>query len=235
MAQSKIEWTEYSWNPVTGCTKISSGCQNCYAEKMAKRLHGMGNPRYTNGFDVTLHPDLLDLPKQWKKPKVVFVNSMSDLFHEKIPISFIKKVFKTMNECPHHTFQVLTKRSERLLLESKNLTWTHNIWMGVTVESKELIHRITDLQKTDARVKFISFEPLLGLIENIPLDNIDWSIVGGESGHKSRPMKEEWAISIRDQCIEKHIPYFFKQWGGFNKHKNGNLLEGQTWEQMPII
>lgn len=235
MAQTKIEWTEYSWNPVTGCTKISAGCANCYAERMAHRLHAMGNPRYAEDFNIKLHPDLINLPLKWKAPRVIFVNSMSDVFHEEIPSSFIHDIFKTMNDSPQHTFQILTKRSDRLLKESKNINWTHNIWMGVTVENSNYIQRIKHLQSIKARVKFISCEPLIGPILNLPLKNIDWVIVGGESGHGSRKMEREWAITIRDQCLKNNVPYFFKQWGGYNKHKNGRLLDGCLWDQMPNI
>lgn len=232
---SKIEWTEYTWNPVTGCTKISAGCSNCYAERMAKRLHAMGNIRYANGFQVTLHNDLIERPLSWNKPRVIFVNSMSDLFHEKIPVSFIKKIFKTMNRCPHHTFQVLTKRAERLAQISQELKWTHNIWMGVTVENSANQNRIDHLASCGARVKFLSCEPLLGYMPSLPLEKIDWVIAGGESGPRSRAIEPEWVISIRDQCLEHDIPYFFKQWGGWNKKHNGNILEGKKWEQMPML
>jgi len=231
---TSIEWTEYSWNPVTGCTKISSGCQNCYAEKMANRLKSMRSNRYRNGFNITLQQDLLYIPHKWKKPRIVFVNSMSDLFHEKIPLTYIKKVFKVMNECPQHTFQVLTKRSDRLLKVSNELNWTHNIWMGVSVEDNKVINRIKDLKLVKAKTKFISFEPLLENINIRTLKGINWVIVGGESGPKSREMKEEWAKHIRDICINENVPYFFKQWGGFYKRRNGRLLEGVEWSGMPI-
>lgn len=232
---SKIEWTEYTWNPVTGCSKLSAGCLNCYAERMAKRLKAMRNPRYITGFKVAMHDDLIEKPLSWHKPRVIFVNSMSDLFHEEIPDSFIKKIFKTMNKCPQHTFQVLTKRAGRLAEISRKLNWTSNIWMGVTVESSENKNRIDFLSKCGARVKFLSCEPLLGPIRELPLSGIDWVIVGGESGPHSRPMKPEWAISIRDQCIKHDVPYFFKQWGGWDKKNNGRILEGKTWGQMPPL
>lgn len=232
---STIEWTEFTWNPVTGCTKISPGCLNCYAERFALRLKAMGVKRYRKGFDVTLQRDTIELPLSWKSPRVIFVNSMSDLFHEAIPFEFVAKVFNVMNQCPQHTFQVLTKRSERLMAFGPDLLWTHNIWMGVSVEDSRMMFRIQDLQRTPARVKFLSCEPLIGPIPRLPLDGIDWVIVGGESGPNARPMKEEWALSIRDQCIRKGVPYFFKQWGGVNKHATGRLLKGRTWDQMPPL
>ena len=236
MAQpSRIEWTEFSWNPVTGCSKVSSGCAHCYAERMAHRLQAMGVARYKAGFRVRTHPELLSVPLKWRRPRVVFVNSMSDLFHEEIPKSFIKDVFKVMNQCPQHTFPVLTKRSQRLVELSGNLRWTHNIWMGVTVENSEVIDRIQDLHQCDARVKFVSCEPLLGPIPELILDGIDWVIVGGESGPNARPMKKSWAISIRDKCIEMEVPYFFKQWGGWNKKATGRELDGRIWNQMPPL
>lgn len=231
--KTSIEWTEYSWNPVTGCTKISDGCLNCYAEKMARRLKSMGNSRYKNGFEVTLQEDLLDIPYQWKKPRMVFVNSMSDLFHHDIPFEYISKVFTVMNNCPQHTFQILTKRSERLVECSIHLKWTHNIWIGVSIENNKVLNRLKDLKKVRARTRFISFEPLLEKIELKTLNGIDWVIVGGESGPNSREMKEEWATSIRDICISNNIPYFFKQWGGFYKKRNGRLLDGIEWSNMP--
>lgn len=232
-AITPIEWTESSWNPVTGCTKITDGCKNCYAFAMAKRLHAMKNPRYINGFDVTLHEDLVDLPLKWKKPRKIFVNSMSDLFHEDIPDEFIERVFFTMHKASWHTFQILTKRSERLLNLSKSLPWPSNVWQGVTVENKEVISRIDDLRQTPAKTKFLSCEPLIGPLDNINLENIDWVIVGGESGPGARQIKEEWVKAIRDQCLEKNIAFFFKQWGGVQKHKTGKLLEGRIWDQYP--
>lgn len=230
---SKIEWTETTWNPVTGCTKISTGCQNCYAYTLAKRLKAMSNPRYINGFDVTLHYDLLDKPLSWKSPKKIFVNSMSDLFHEDISIEFIEKVFATMNKASWHTFQVLTKRSENLKKLSPSLKWSENIWMGVTVESFLEKYRIDDLKETDAKIKFLSLEPLLSSLGDINLNGIDWVIVGGESGPKARPMNIDWVREIRDQCIEQKTPFFFKQWGGVNKKKNGRLLDNKIWDEYP--
>lgn len=232
---SSIEWTESTWNPVTGCTKISDGCENCYAERMAKRLKAMGHPNYVNGFTVTCHQHVLDLPLSWRKPKMVFANSMSDLFHRDVPTSFIKKVFLTMNKTPWHCFQVLTKRSGRMPKISKGLSWASNIWMGVTVENERHINRILELQKTPASVKFLSLEPLLGPMQNIPLKAIDWVIVGGESGPGAREMKKNWVAGIRDQCLAANVPFFFKQWGGVNKKKAGRLLDDRLWNEMPAL
>ena len=234
MAQtSKIEWTESSWNPVTGCTKISAGCRYCYAERLAHRLQKMGQRRYINGFLVTLHPDLISIPLRWKKPKLIFVNSMSDLFHEKIPDNFIIKIFETMRLAHWHTFQILTKRAARLSRLSPILDWPDNVWMGVTVESEKEIFRLKELQKVPAAVRFVSMEPLLGSIPDSPYKNIDWVIVGGESGPKARPMGREWAIQIRNRCHQNNIPFFFKQWGGFRKKENGSLLEGKYYNEYP--
>ena len=234
MAQpSKIEWTETTWNPVTGCTKISEGCKNCYAERMALRLRAAGSPNYANGFKVTLHPHALEIPLRWKQSRTIFVNSMSDLFHKDVPFDFISKVFDVMCHASHHRFQILTKRSGRLLQLSSKLNWPPNVWMGVTVENADCTFRINDLRNTSAAIKFISFEPLLGPIHNIDLEGIDWGIVGGESGPKSRPMKPEWVTNIRDQCLLEKVPFFFKQWGGVNKKKNGRLLDDRTWDDTP--
>jgi protein gp37 len=236
MAQkTKIEWTEYTWNPVTGCTKISAGCTNCYAERMAIRLKSMGVKRYRNGFKVTLHPDLIDKPLNWSTPRVVFINSMSDLFHEQVPLEFIERVFSVMNQCPQHTFQVLTKRSERLLELSDRLKWSHNIWTGVTVENSDCAYRIDNLAQVPARTRFVSFEPLIGPVSDIEFTKIDWVIVGGESGPYARTMKKEWVTEIRDLCISNGIPYFFKQWGGKRKKRNGRILDGKTWDEMPVL
>lgn len=232
---SKIEWTELTWNPVTGCTKLSAGCKNCYAERMARRLKAIGSARYQNGFNITLHHDLLEKPLDWKKPRVIFVNSMSDLFHEKVPLNFIKSVFNTMAKCPQHTFQVLTKRSDRLAEISGDLHWPHNVWMGVSVEDERVVNRIDDLRVSDARVKFLSCEPLIGPLPKLNLRGIDWVIVGGESGPNSRPMKKEWVEQIRDQCAETGVHYFFKQWGGRNKKATGRELDGRTWDAMPPL
>lgn len=235
MAQSRIEWTEMTWNPTSGCTKVSAGCKYCYAEVMAKRLKAMGVDKYKNGFDVAIHPSVLNIPYTWKTSKVVFVNSMSDLFHEKIPLAFIQKVFKVMNDNPQHVFQVLTKRAERLKELSSKLKWGHNIWMGVSVENKKTLNRIDSLRESDARVKFLSCEPLLEDLGKINLKKIDWVIVGGESGHKARPMLVDWVVNIQDQCEDNDISFFFKQWGGKNKKKSGRELNGKTYNQMPAI
>ncbi|TET82081.1 MAG: phage Gp37/Gp68 family protein [Anaerolineales bacterium] len=232
---SAIEWTEATWNPVTGCTKVSAGCQNCYAERMSHRLKAMGQPNYIDGFKVKTHKSVLSLPLKWKKPHKIFVNSMSDLFHEDLPTSFISDVFKIMCVCPQHTFQILTKRSKNLGKLSHSLPWPDNVWIGVTVENSDYLRRIDDLRVTPARIKFISFEPLLGSIPCIDLTNIDWVIVGGESGPGARPMSTSWVEEIRDQCSVAGIPFFFKQWGGFNKKKAGRLLDGRTWDDMPAI
>ena len=232
---SSIEWTESTWNPITGCNKISLGCKNCYAERMAKRLEAMGSPNYENGFKLSLHEHALRLPLSWKKPQTIFVNSMSDLFHKNVPLEFILRVFETMSKAHWHLFQILTKRSERLLQLNKYLPWTKNIWMGVSIENEDYINRIDHLKKTDAAVKFLSLEPLLGPINNLELKNIDWVIVGGESGPSARPMLERWVIDIKDQCIEQNTPFFFKQWGGVNKKKAGRVLEGKIWDELPKV
>jgi len=233
--QSTIEWTGSTWNPVSGCTKISAGCLNCYAERMARRLKAMGQKRYRKGFKVTLHPEALDEPCRWKKPRIVFVNSMSDLFHDAIPDEFIQDVFKVMNDNTHHTFQILTKRSQRLNQITPLLDWPENIWMGVTIENADYTFRIDHLRQTSAAIKFLSLEPLLGPIPDLELDGIDWIIVGGESGPRARPMLKEWVIDIKRKCENKNVPFFFKQWGGVNKKKAGRLLEGRTWDSYPKI
>jgi len=233
MKRSRIEWTESTWNPVTGCTKISAGCTNCYAERMAKRLHAMGQPNYKNGFKVTCHEHALELPLKWRKPQVIFVNSMSDLFHEDIPEQFIARVFDVMLRADWHRFQVLTKREERLRELSQRLPWPENVLMGVTVENIACINRITALQNTTAKIKFLSMEPLLEPIENLDLRGIDWVIVGGESGFGARPMKEEWVTDIKLQCEANGVPFFFKQWGGVNKKSTGRTLLGRTWDAVP--
>ena len=234
MAQSDIEWTEMTWNPVTGCTKITAGCKYCYAEVMARRLQAMGVEKYKDAFKVAMHPSALNIPYSWKKPKVVFVNSMSDLFHPEVSLKFIQKVFQVMNENPQHTFQVLTKRSERLAEIHTDLNWTDNIWMGVSVEDSPVMYRIDGLRGTGAKVKFLSCEPLIGALPNMALTNIDWVIVGGESGRKPRPMKESWVLDILDQCQANGTKFFFKQWGGTNKKKTGRLLMEKTWDDMPM-
>jgi protein gp37 len=234
-AKSSIEWTEMTWNPVTGCTKVSQGCKNCYASRMALRLEAMGSERYANGFKPTVHEDLVDLPKKWRKSRTIFVNSMSDLFHEDIPEPFIRRVFATMQECPQHTFQVLTKRSKRLLKLGSSLDWPLNVWMGVSVESANVISRISDLAEVPAKVRFLSCEPLIGPLEGMQLQGIHWVIVGGESGPRARPMQSSWVESIQMQCKDAEVPFFFKQWGGVRKHKTGRTLNGRVFDEMPSI
>ena len=234
MAQSSIEWTEMTWNPVTGCTKISAGCKYCYAEVMTRRLQAMGLEKYKEGFAIRTHEDALLIPYSWKGYKIVFVNSMSDLFHPNVPLSFIRKVFSVMNNTPQHTYQVLTKRAERLFELHEELTWSPNIWMGVSVEDARVVNRIDFLRNTNAQVKFLSCEPLIGPVQNMNLDGIDWVIVGGESGKKARPLKEWWIWDIRQQCQEVGTAFFFKQWGGTNKKKSGRLLGNRTYDEMPI-
>lgn len=230
---SHIEWTESTWNPVTGCTKISPGCKHCYAERMAFRLQAMGQPNYANGFEVTLHDHMLTRPLEWKKSQTIFVNSMSDLFHKDVPLEFIQKVFAVMQQAHWHQFQVLTKRSERLLELSPQLEWMPNIWMGVSVESEKYTFRIDHLRQTQAMVKFLSLEPLLGPLPALDLTGINWVIVGGESGPGARPLKREWVTDIRDQCQQAKVPFFFKQWGGVRKKKRGRELDGRTYDEMP--
>jgi Bacteriophage protein gp37 len=232
-AKSKIEWTECTWNPVTGCSKVSSGCQNCYAYKMANRLKLMGCKKYRNGFDVTLHEYCLNDPLKIRRPSFIFVNSMSDLFHEKIPDEFIQKVFKVMNQASWHTFQILTKRSERLADLAGQLNWTDNIWQGVTVESGEYKSRIDDLRTVSSPVRFISFEPLIGPVKDVNFKGIDWAIIGGESGPGARTMKQEWVLDIKEECTQQNILFYFKQWGGTNKKKTGRMLLGTTWDARP--
>ena len=231
--KSSIEWTESTWNPVTGCTKISEGCAHCYAERMARRLKAMGQKNYADGFKVTLHPHVLDLPLTWKKPQTIFVNSMSDLFHNDIPISFIRKVFDVMERAHWHRFQILTKRAERLSELASLLNWSENIWMGVTVENCSCSKRIDYLRHIPAAVRFLSLEPLLEPLPNMDLSNIDWVIVGGESGPGARPMNKKWVLDIQEQCCKANVPFFFKQWGGVNKKKTGRLLNGRVYCEMP--
>ena len=235
MATTKIEWTESTWNPITGCTKITSGCKFCYAEVMARRLQAMGQEKYSNGFELTLHPETLKEPYTWKKPKMIFVNSMSDLFHKDVPIEYIQNIFRVMKDNPQHVFQILTKRADVLhYYDSEGwLDWSHNIWMGVTVEDNSVTKRIDLLKETGARVKFLSCEPLLSDLPNLNLQNIDWVIVGGESGRTPRPIKEEWVLNIQEQCNTQSVAFYFKQWGGTNKKKNGRLLKGETYSEMP--
>lgn len=236
MANSSIEWTEMTWNPTTGCTKVSSGCKYCYAEIMTRRLKAMGQKKYEYGFNtIKMHSETLSIPYSWKSPKIVFVNSMSDLFHSDVTIEFIKDVFEVMNDNPQHIFQVLTKRADRLYEIHEELKWSNNIWMGVTVENADVINRIDYLRKTKAKIKFLSLEPLLSPLPNLNLNNINWVIVGGESGSKPRAMEENWVIDIQQQCQSLNIPFFFKQWGGRNKKEAGRLLNGQMYNEMPEI
>ena len=232
-SQSSIEWTDATWNPVTGCSKISAGCKFCYAERLALRLQAMGQPRYADGFSVTLHPDLLDAPRRWRSPRLVFVNSMSDLFHEQVPLPFVRQVFQTMEECPQHVFQILTKRSNRLKESAALLRWPENVWIGVSVEDSRVLARIKDLREVPAAVRFLSCEPLIGPLDALPLDGIDWVIVGGESGPGARPMRREWALSVLQQCRRRGVPFFFKQWGGARKKVAGRTLNGTTYDEMP--
>ena len=231
---SAIEWTQTTWNPVTGCTKVSLGCKNCYAECMARRLRAMGSRNYANGFKLTVHEHVLAAPFQWKRPMLVFVNSMSDLFHEDVPLEFILQVFEVMRLAKRHQFQVLTKRAERISALNSRLQWPDNVWMGVTVETADYQFRIDHLRRTSARIKFISLEPLLGPMPRLDLQNIDWVIVGGESGPRARPIAPEWVSKIRDQCRVAQVPFFFKQWGGRKRKKSGRLLEGRVWDEMPV-
>ena len=233
MAQSSIEWTEQTWNPVTGCTKISPGCKFCYAEKFAQRLQSMGADNYKNGFKLTLHPHMLEKPLEWKKPSTIFVNSMSDLFHKDVPEAFIIAVFEIMNKAHWHRFQILTKRPERVVELNQKLRWTPNIWMGTSVENNDYTSRIDFLRKTSAKIKFLSLEPLLGPLPNLNLEKIDWVIVGGESGFKARSMKPDWVLDIQEQCQKSNVSFFFKQWGGKNKKQAGRILNGRTWDEMP--
>ena len=233
MSYSTIEWTESTWNPVTGCNKISPGCKHCYAERMARRLKFMGSERYVNEFKLTLHEDVINEPLNWKKPRTIFVNSMSDLFHEDIPVEFIQKVFEVMVKANWHTFQILTKRAERLEELATLLPWSKNIWMGVSVENQKYTNRINHLRKVPAAVRFLSIEPLIGKITRINLKGIDWVIVGGESGPRSRFMDPDWVRILRDKCSSQNVPFFFKQWGGVNKKKAGRRLDRKIWSEMP--
>jgi protein gp37 len=230
---SQIEWTDATWNPVTGCSKISPGCKHCYAERLAVRLQAMGQRNYRNGFEVTLQPQMLELPLRWKSPKRIFVNSMSDLFHKDVPLSHIKEVFSVMLRAHWHQYQVLTKRSERLLELSTLLEWAPQIWMGVSVENEDYLDRIDHLRAVGAHVKFLSLEPLLGPLRKLNLQGIDWAIVGGESGPGARPVDPAWVTDVRDQCLNAKVAFFFKQWGGVQKKRTGRQLEGRTWDEMP--
>ena len=231
--KSHIEWTESTWNPVTGCSKVSAGCKHCYAERMAKRLQAMGNQRYVNGFALTLHADLVDAPRSWKMPRLVFVNSMSDLFHHDVPLDFIQQVFQTMRDCPQHVFQILTKRSDRVCELGRQIAWPRNVWMGVSVENAAVLHRVDDLRIVPAAVRFLSCEPLIGSLATIDLRGIHWVIVGGESGPGARPIKIEWVREIYRACRKQKVPFFFKQWGGVRKDLTGRLLGGKTYDEMP--
>ena len=235
MSKSSIEWTEMTWNPTTGCNKISAGCKYCYAEVMTRRLEAMGIDKYKDGFKVRTHEDSLQTPYSWKRPKIVFVNSMSDLFHPKVPLDFIKKVFFVMNDTPQHTYQVLTKRADRLFELHEQLTWTDNIWMGVSVEDERVVDRIDFLRETNAKTKFLSCEPLIGPLKKMNLKKIDWVIVGGESGRTPRPMNADWVLDIPKQCTKNKVAFFFKQWGGKNKKKAGRELNGKTYNEMPVM
>jgi len=230
---SAIEWIGATWNPSTGCDALSPGCDNCYAERLTRRLKAMGQKKYSNGFELTLHNDTLQLPLHWKEPQMIFVNSMSDLFHHDVPLDFIQRVFATMRSASWHQFQVLTKRSGRLQGLADQIDWPANVWMGVSVESKDYVKRIDHLRATGARTKFVSLEPLLGPLEGLDLKRIDWAIVGGESGPGARPMSPDWVKSIRNQCDQSGVAFFFKQWGGVQKGRTGRLLEGRTYDAMP--
>jgi protein gp37 len=232
---SKIEWTHSSWNPVTGCSRVSEGCRHCYAERMAKRLQGMGVAKYANGFEVTPHPDVLEDPLKWKKPRLIFVNPMSDLFHEKIPVAYLRQIFDVMRRADWHVFQILTKRTERLAKMSPRIDWPPNVWMGVTVESARFTHRIDLLRSTGAAIKWLSMEPLLSAVPDINLTGIDWIVVGGESGPGARLMKKEWVVDIQRQCREQNVHFFFKQWGGMNKKEAGRRLNGHIYDAMPEL
>lgn len=239
---SAIEWTEATWNPVTGCDRVSPGCAHCYALDLAARLKRMGQAKYQRdgapgrsgpGFGLTLHPDSLQIPLRWRNPRHIFVNSMSDLFHEEIPLDFVKRVFEVMGDAHWHVFQVLTKREQRLSEFAGELDWPPNVWMGVSVENRRFVHRADHLREVSAAVRFVSAEPLLGPLDDLDLDQIDWLIVGGESGPRYRPMREEWATDLRDRCLEEEVAFFFKQWGGLRSKSGGRELQGRTWSQMP--
>jgi protein gp37 len=241
--RSSIEWTQATWNPTTGCDRVSRGCDNCYAMTLAKRLKAMGQPRYQQdgdprtsgpGFGVACHPDALSLPFSWKKPRRVFVNSMSDLFHVKVPVDFVQRVFEVMAATPQHTYQLLTKRARRLRRLAPDLQWPPNVWIGVSVEDEQVLNRIEDLRAVPAHVRFLSCEPLLGPLDNLPLDGITWVIAGGESGHQARPVEDEWIRSIRDQCLAADVAFFFKQWGGRTPKSGGRELDGRTWDELPV-
>ena len=241
--RTAIEWTEVTWNPSTGCDRISAGCDNCYALTLAKRLKAMGAAKYQvdgdprtsgPGFGIAIHPDALRLPYAWRSPRVVFVDSMSDLFHARVPVTFLRQVFAVIADTPQHTYQVLTKRSSRLRRLGDQLNWPPNLWMGVSVENAEALYRISDLRSVPAAVRFLSCEPLIGPLDGLGLDGIGWVIAGGESGPGSRPCDRAWVTSIRDRCISAGVPFFFKQWGGRTPRAGGRDLEGRNWDQMPV-
>jgi protein gp37 len=234
-ALTKISWTRASWNPVTGCDRVSAGCAHCYAERMAHRLQKMGQVKYKNGFKVTLHDDALTLPLTWKKPRLIFVNSMSDLFHKDVPLEFIKKIFDVMSQAEWHIFQLLTKRSERLASLAPKLPWPENIWAGVTVESAQYYKRLDDLRQVPSEVRFVSMEPMLGPMSDFPIDDIDWIVLGGESGPGARPMEKQWVNEVHNRCKQNNIPFFFKQWGGSNRKETGCLLDGKCYHEMPQL
>jgi protein gp37 len=232
---SSIEWTEATWNPVTGCSKVSPGCAHCYAETFAERWRGIPGHPYQQGFDLRLWPERLDQPLRWKRPRLVFVNSMSDLFHEDIPDTFIQQVFQVMHEASQHTFQILTKRHERLLEVGSTLEWPPNVWMGVSIENRRFVHRADYLRDLDAAVRFISAEPLLGPLDGLNLKRIDWLIAGGESGPGHRNVKADWLVELRDRCVSEDVAFFFKQWGGTRPKSGGRVLEGRTWDEFPRL
>jgi len=230
---SAIEWTEATWNPVTGCHQVSPGCAHCYAKTFAERWRGVPGHPYEHGFDLQIWPHRLEQPLKWSRPRMIFVNSMSDLFHEGIPVAYIAQVFDVMGRAEHHTFQILTKRHERLAELAPSLTWHPNIWMGVSIENRRFVRRADYLREVDAAVRFISAEPLLGPLDGLDLTGIDWLIAGGESGHKHRPVKPKWLRDLRDRCIDEEVAYFFKQWGGHHPQSGGRQLDGRTWDELP--
>jgi protein gp37 len=230
---SRIEWTEATWNPVTGCSKVSPGCAHCYAETFAERWRGLPGHPYQQGFDLRLWPERLEVPLRWRRPRTIFVNSMSDLFHEEIPTEYIAKIFDVMQRAEWHVFQVLTKRPERLEALAEDLPWPPNVWMGVSIENRRFVHRADHLRRTPAQIKFISAEPLLGPLGRLDLSGIHWLIAGGESGPRHRPMKVEWARDLRDRCAEENVAFFFKQWGGIRSKTGGRVLDGRTWDELP--
>ncbi len=231
--RSRIEWTEATWNPVTGCDQVSPGCAHCYAKTFAERWRGVPGHPYEQGFDLRLWPDRLDQPRRWKKSRTIFVNSMSDLFHEDIPFDFVERVFEVMVDCDQHTFQVLTKRHERLAELAPALPWPPNVWMGVSIENRRFVHRADFLRRVPSAVRFVSAEPLLGPLESLDLRDIHWLIAGGESGPRHRRIDPEWVLDLRNRCVDAEVAFFFKQWGGARPKSNGRLLEGRTWDELP--